>query len=356
MTTVLPRAVPRDGLANPVFENMGWDEDLIVSLTFSPSLTDQQIWKIRNWLRGLGGSRDHGDPCAREDPFVHEWSFFARVGNLADPRGAVLSLINDLAASGAKIRDSFFSCWERRDNGVMGPRHDPRAPQECIGCVDSAEYMDRLWNENMAPPANEREQDLTGGIIVMDELILECRGSRLYFPEARIGYGLLPFVLDDNTANANPDAGTNACANALAGVQVQVEAQRRTDEVRGALITAVEKGWETLFKAPGRGHLRPMPLDSQGHVDKIDRIRCRERIGYHFSVAAVELLDRPAPHRCRFREYELMEAVIEAVRECGLAPVITWQRQGTPIVLPPIKQPETVEVQIWERESDPGSR
>jgi hypothetical protein len=43
-----------------------------------------------------------------------------------------------------------------------------------------------------------------------------------------------------------------------------------------------------------------------------------------------------------------MEAVIAAVEATELAPVINWQRFGTPLLVPPIKQPDSIEIQLWD--------
>lgn len=321
-----PRAVPREGLCNPVFDGMGATEDLIVSMSFLPGLTDEQVRVVHRWLRSLSEPGGLGDPLvsplAATEPFVHEHLFHARLGNLHDPRGAVQRLIDKLTVAGAQIQDSFYACWEWRPDGIMGPRPDPRAPTPATEISTMTDYLDRLWDPRLAPPNSEVDTDLVGGFVVLDQLVLEHRGSALYFPEARIGYGLAPFTL--------------------------CPVDRRTSEVRRTVIASLAAGWRTLFKAPGKGHARPQPVSSTGIADQIDKIACGTRVGYLLSIEAVELMDRPSPQACRFREYELMEALLDAVAQLALAPVVTWQRFGIPTVLTPISQPETVEIQLWE--------
>ena len=321
-----PRVVPSDGLENPVFQAAGPAEHLIVSLSFLPGLTDEQMRLIYRWMRALASSEDRGDlavsPFEAAEPFVHEHLFHARLGNLRDPRAAVLGLVEELTASGVQIKDSFYACWEWRPNGIMGPRRDPRAPVEVAEVSSASEYLERLWDPRSAPPASEVESDLKGGFMAMGELVLEHRGTPLYFPGTRIGYGIVPFG--------------------------QVPPDQRTEQVRRALILALGEGWQTLFKAPGKGQLRPQPLRRDGAVDQIEKIVCGTRVGYLFSIEAIQLLTRPSPSTCRFREYELMEAVLDVVARLGLAPVVMWQRFGTPTMMDPIKQPDSIDLQIWE--------
>jgi hypothetical protein len=263
MTVNQPRTVPRDGLSNPSFDGMGPDEDLIVSLSFLPALTDLQLRTVYRWVRGLeraGESWEPGaSPFAAGDPFVHEHLFHARLGNLPDPRATVAALVETLTAAGARVQDAFFACWERGADGVMRPRRDPRAP------------------EGTRP--SELDGDLKGGILVMDELVLEHRGAPLYFPEARIAYGLLPHE--------------RVCAG------------KPPEAVERALTEAITAGWATLFQAPGKHAARPKPLNEAGETDRVDRIVSGARTGYLFSIEAQSLLDRPSPGSCRFREYEL---------------------------------------------------
>lgn len=324
MTAHQPRAVPRDGLANPMFDDMGTSDDLIVSMSFSPGLTNAQMHVVYRWVRELGGRE--GSTFAAAEPFVHEYLFHARLSGLADPRGAVRRLQDELLGCGVQIKDSFYACWRWRPNGVMGPRPDPRAPVEAAAAATAREYLDRLWSPDGPPPPSELEPDLKGGFLSQDELILEHRGAPLYLPGLRIGYGTAPFT--------------------------PVGEDDRTSQVCGTLVESLTIGWETLFKAPGKGHTRPQPLDQAGEVDRIQKILCGTRVGYHFSVEAAQLLDRPSPHTCRFREYELMEAVLDAVTKTGLAPVVTWQRYGTPLLIGPIKRPDVVDVQLWEHGGD----
>jgi hypothetical protein len=330
MITHQLRAVPRDGLRHPVFVDMGSEEDLIVSLSFLPGLTNAQMAVVHRWLKGLDSESKLGDmkvsPLAAGEPFVHEHLFHARIGNLRDPRWAVDSLISSLTEAGGQIRDCFFACWERRPDGIMGPRRDPGAPEPFGNITCMREYLDRLWDFAATPPPSEVETDLKGGFMSMDQLILEHRGSPLYFPEVRVGYGVVP---------ADRQA-----------------ADRRTSEVRRSVVESLTWGWKTVFKAPGRAEARPQPVNRSGDVDQIDRIRCGTRIGYRFSIQCVQLLDRPSPSSCRYREYELMEAMIDTVARLELAPIVTWQRFGTPTALKPIAQPETVEVQLWESGGD----
>ena len=321
-----PRAVPREGLDNPAFDGAGDVEDLIVSLSFLPALTDEQMLLIHRWLRGLATAPGRGDPTvsplAVAEPFVHEHLFHARVGNLRDPRAEVRSLIGELVANGAQIRDAFYACWEWKSNGIMGPRGDPRAPAEVTGVSSAREYLDRLWDPRSAPPASELDADLKGGFMSMGELVLEHRGAPLFFPGARIGYGIVPFE--------------------------RLQPDRRTEQVRRALVGALDEEWKGLFKAPGRGQLRPQPVNSEGAIDQIEKIACGTRVGYLFSIETVQLLTRPSPQSCRFREYELMEAVLDAVGQLGLASVVMWQRFGTPTMMGPIKQPSMIDMQVWE--------
>lgn len=325
MIAPCPRAVPREGLDAPVFDGMGAEDHLIVSLSFAPALTDQQMHVVYRWLRTVECSPDRVDSNASPfdvvEPFVHEQLFHVRVGNLADPRAVVRSLIDDLTAAGVRIKDSFYARWGWRPDGVMGPCPDPRAPRGVTGFANARELLDQLWDFAAEPPASELESDLKGGFIAQDELILEHRGTPLFFPGFRIAYGTVPFL--------------------------RVPADERTEQVRRVLIESIIDGWRTLYKAPGKGHSRPQPLAFDGSLDRIDRIECGTRVGYLFTIEAVQLLDRPSPATCRFREYELMEAVLETVTKQELAPVVTWQRYGT-TVMTPIKCPEAVAIQLWE--------
>lgn len=331
MTIYQPRAVPRHGLAEPVFEGLGPAEDLIVSLSFAPSLTDRQMRVMYRWLREmerLGSRRDPtGSPFAATEPFVHDQLFHARIGGTDDPRGAVAELVGDLTAAGARIKDSFFACWEWRADGVMGPRRDPRAPRETVTFDSALDYLDHLWDPSAVPPASELESELKGGFLAEGDLILEHRGTPLFFPGFRVAYGTVPCT--------------------------RLPTDERTSEVRRTVVEALSEGWRTVFKSPGKRHIRPQPLgNDDSRVDLIERISCGTRVGYMFTIEAVQLLDRPSPTTCRYREYELMEALLTAVSRRSLAPIVNWRRNGTPMLVPPIKRPDTVDIQLWELVGD----
>lgn len=330
MTAHQPRSVPREGLAHPVFDGMGSDDDLIMSLSFSPGLTDAQLQIVYRWMRALGDAPADGtvrrSPFEAAEPFVHENLFHARLGNLADPRAEAQRLLDELTAAGVQIKDSFFARWGWRPDGVMGPRRDPRAPKESIGFATARQYLDQLWDPGAPAPASEIESDLKGGFLAQNQLVLEHRGSPLYFPGCRIGYGVAPCVYA-------PD-------------------DERTEQVRRMVVDCFEDGWGTLFKAPGRSSARPQPIGRDGEIDQVEKILCGTRVGYMFTVEYVQLLDRPSPTSCRYREYELMEAVIDAIGRLGLVPVVTWQRFGSPLMMGSVRRPESVEIQIWEAGGD----
>jgi hypothetical protein len=331
MTIYQPRAVPRDGLAEPVFDGLGPAEDLIVSLSFAPGLTDRQMRVMYRWLRETERSDNRRDPAGSPfvaaEPFVHEHLFHARIGGIDDPRSAVAALVGDLTAAGARIKDSFFACWEWRAEGVMGPRRDPRAVRETVSFDSALDYLEHLWDPRAVPPASELESDLKGGFLSEGDLILEHRGSPLFFPGFRVAYGTVP------------------CA--------RLPWDERTAEVRGTLVEALSEGWRTIFKSPGKRHIRPQPLGSDdSRVDTIERITCGSRVGYMFTIEAVQLLDRPSPTSCRYREYELMEALLTVIGRRSLAPIVNWRRNGTPMLVPPIKRPDTVDIQLWEPRGD----
>lgn len=298
------RMVPREGLSNPVFAAMQASDHLIVAISFARPLDATQKAAAQAELDALG-ALPTADPSESVfqvfEPFLGDYQMAFRIGNTAGAARAVWDMTTRLSQHGVQFRDAFFSRWAFQPHlNAMGPVADPRAPMERPGYPNPKMYLDDLWNPQAPmPPASEFPMDLKGAFMAgEDRLVLEIRGTPIHFPGFRIGYGLHP------TDFAPPDA--------------------RAEQVRQALVTALEVGWRDLFKAPGKEHMHPTPRDREGNEAGIEKVVCGTRVGYSFAVESVQLLDWPCPDFCRFREYELFEAALSVVAQLGLAPVITW--------------------------------
>jgi hypothetical protein len=236
-----------------------------------------------------------------------------------------------LGERGVVFKDAWFTRWGMLPHvGVMGPLPDPRMPPTRPGYPNPRAYLDDLWNPEAVMPASEFDRELKGAFMARgDNLVLEVRGMPLFWPGWRIGYGLHP-ILD---LPSDPRAGV----------------------VAQALVAHLTARWRDVFKAPGKEHMRPVPRDRDWTEDRVSKVRCGTRVGYTFSIESVQLLDWPAPPVCRFREAELFEAVLTAASELALAPVVTWQRFGKDLMMGPLRKPEEVVIQLWERGGEHGS-
>ena len=121
--------------------------------------------------------------------------------------------------------------------------------------------------------------------------------------------------------------------------------------MRRELADAIEEAWRDLALPPGPEAERPRARSRDGADDAVERITCGTRVGYAFAIDSAQLLDWPAPDWCRFREPELVEALAGVALRLGLAPVITWQRFGEPL-LGPLRQPQQHVFQLWEPGGD----
>jgi hypothetical protein len=230
---------------------------------------------------------------------------------------ALALLLDALAGTGVPVARVIFARLRAdgdRDALVRGMEPGAR-PQ--IEYDDPGTWWDACFDPSAPPPLSEDSAELARD----DNALLESgrttyaerRGLPLHVADMRICYGLADATFGD-----------------LPGA-----ASARGDDVARGLRTAIEERFGGSDGAAGP----PVFYDRLCRTGaSLDSLNVAGRAGYSCAFQCADLREFLYDHLFRYREYELMLAVRDAVRALDLEPVVCWRRFNGRYVL-----------QLWER-------
>ena len=246
-------------------------------------------------------------------------------------RGALSALL--VALGGARVGVGRAVFARRRADGdrdalVLGM--DPSARRQ-VEYDDPGEWWRACFDTSAPPPLSEDRAELAKDDDALLEVgattFAEHRGVPLHVPGMRICYGLGEVAYDEPGHERSP---------LRSPPPEEEEGIHRGHEVARVLGAALDQRFHV-----GDAESRPAHYNRLRQPDApFDRIRVGDRIGYSSAFRAPDLREFLHDHLFRYREYELMLAVRDAVGALDLEPVACWRRFNGRYVL-----------QLWEREA-----
>lgn len=328
-----PTWLPREGLEHPLFASIPEGHAMTVVMGFAEPLEDERAQALQQAVEAWAGAASWGggEPGFAVD-FNGQYLSVGWVG-VAASREPTRELLARLDASGFEVREIALGVREVDDDGNPGSfLGDDRVDLGADG------YADLLAADEPLPDEDDDEDEGEGsqrqralmnafwrasfdvarptppmldpaGMFSMIQLedgamLSERRCVMPLLPGVRVGYGLVD--VEDREADA------------------------RTREIG----EVVRRCLDAAFPAGARPTVFNREAEPDGVVDPI---AAHERRGYAFALQREQMI-APYPGTFRYREYELLGGLANAVEELGLAPVIHWSRD------------EVYIVNLWERE------
>ena len=336
---------PKEGLGFRGFEGAGAGDEIRVTICFEPNLNDDQILKLQQvydkWATWLQ-TRAIGQLTERHEPWFAPYAFSVRFKNAEVPVPAAQLLIEETVALELPIKEVTVGRFRKDPNAPMTQQLHPVIPavphpddphgETMFPTFDA--YLAACFDLSSPPPRSESFQHLLAGRWLQNYsgVAYDERIFTLHDPEVRICYGVTQegFVEDD----------------------------ARTQQIAETMIQTITQylGSQRVWNFPSqrRGPLNPRPLKRDGNPG-VERLIFGGRTGYLFGVEALDIMQDIGPQVFRFRDVELFEAICAAVKQLGLAPVVTWQRFGQPLDGPSAVgiahpfDPEWYIMNLWER-------
>lgn len=337
--------LPEGGLGHRVFEGLGAESELRVSVCFDPLLDDDRVRRVGsivyNWHQVVD-ARARGEGVVGGRPWVAKYAVSARMRRVPDPVDLASVLVEELSAMGLPIREVTFSPfrsdpdepphWQLIHPMIPAIPH-PDDPRGELTFSDFPAYWEAVWDFASPPPRSENPFYLRAGRWDQqaNTLRLDERLMTLHEPGIRICMGV--------TQSGSTDAK-----------------DERSDQVAAAIGDALARHFDRakIWVFPGDREWAPPRAMRRDWSEGVESIEHEGRRGYSFAVDAPAILHDVAPDAFRYREVELMRATADVVRGLGLAPVILWQRFGEPLAGPAMAgaphpfRPDHYVIQVWE--------
>lgn len=343
--------LPREGLAHELFATIPDGHAMTVVVGFPEPLEEERAHALQQTVEGWAGSADWQ---GAEPGFAVDFNGqYLSIGWVGTPQGRrpAEQLLALLADAGFEVREVALGVREVDDEGSPGAfLTDDRVDLGADGYGDlleadeavafgsdededdedeGDESDDEDGDDDEDPEDEERQRTLMNafwrssfddarprppvldpqGMFSMIQLedgsmLSERRCVLPHEPGVRIGYGLV------DVEDREIDARTHEVG----------------DTVRRCLDLAFPEG------------ARPPVFNREAVPDgTIDPISAHGRRGYAFAMQREGMI-APYPGTFRYREYELLAGLADAVRQLDLAPVIHWSRD------------EVYIVNLWERQ------
>lgn len=325
--------IPHQGLQHAVFDAMGPEDSLSCTVGFSAQLTPQQdtlfLQTLLNWE--VAARRVEGEKLYVERRWSCPENMYLRVVNLYEPRQEMGALLAELHRLELPLQEIILSRWvQQEEGGVWGPMVDPAMPPVRHNFADFPEFFQWVMSGQEPVAAPENAYYLKGMVPKGGNgMFLEERGMPIYIPGLTVAMGVAENMGEEVLP---PD--------------------ERTQQVADAVADALEQRLARVWHRPSIDPpAPPLPEDRQGLAPAADKIQYAGRIGYVFGLDCRALVHYMSDARVRWREPEVMEAVHTVVRELNLEPVVLWQRFGQEVPMMPMRVPDIMVIQLWERAS-----
>ncbi len=328
-----PSWLPREALAHPLFAAIPDGHAMTVVVGFVEPLEDDRAQALQQTVEDWAGAASWG---GGEPGFAVDFNGqFLSVGwvGVSTAREPTEQLLARLDEAGFDVREVALGVREVDDDGNPGAfLPDTRIDLGADGYADllgADEALPDEDDEDEEGDGSERQRSLMNAfwrasfdvdrptppvldpagmfsMIQLDDgsMLSERRCVMPLLPGVRVGYGLV------DVEDREVDARTHEVG----------------ETVRRCLDDAFPVG------------ARPMVFNREAEPDgTIDPIAAHGRRGYAFALQREQMI-APYPGTFRYREYELLDGLANAVDSLGLAPVIHWSRD------------EVYIVNLWERE------
>jgi hypothetical protein len=331
--------LPREGLAHPLFAAIPDNHAMTVVVGFAEALEDDRAQALQQTVEAWAGAASWGggEPGFAVD-FNGQYLSVGWVG-VSTAREPAEQLLARLDASGFDVREVALGVREVDDDGNPGSfLSDDRVDLGADGYADLLGADEALGDDEDDAEQSDEDDDEEGSerqralmnafwrssfdvarptppvldpagmfsMIQLDDgsMLSERRCVMPLLPGVRVGYGLV------DVEDREVDARTREVG----------------ETVRGCLDVVFPTG------------TRPMVFNREADPNGvIDPIAAHGRRGYAFALQREQMI-APYPGTFRYREYELLSGLANAVEALALAPVIHWSRD------------EVYIVNLWERE------
>ncbi|HET6584363.1 MAG TPA: hypothetical protein VFG69_12965 [Nannocystaceae bacterium] len=338
--------LPREGLAHQLFDAIPENHAMTVVVGFAEPLADERAQELQQAVENWAGSADWGgnEPGFAVD-FNGQYLSIGWVG-VVHGRDPAEQLIARLGAEGFEVREVALGVREVDDEGTPGTfLSDPRVD------LGADEYGDLLEADEAVPEDDEDDDD--------DEADDDPDGSddddddddaqensprqrslmnafwRSSFDAARPTppvldpAGMFSMIqLDDGSMVSERRCMMPLLPGIRVGYGLVDVEDREVDERAREVGDTVRRCLDAAFPAGSRPPVFNREADPDGVVDPI---AAHGRSGYAFALQREGMI-APYPGTFRYREYELLSGLANAVKELALAPVIHWSRDEVYIV------------------------
>jgi hypothetical protein len=307
--------VPEEGPGCPLFSAVEAGDTVEATILFGKPLAESQLDNAEAALLGwFAGAEWGGRVPILVDERLTASCLHVAVTGVRTAESALRLLLDVLVGTGVPVQRAVFArLREDGDRDALVRGMDPSARPQ-VEYDDPDAWWEACFDASAAPPLSEDRAELAsddnGLLEIGRTTYVERRGLPLHVRDVRICYGL---------------------AEVARGPLLEEAEQVRADEVARALRTAIQERFGGIDAPPSTSRVltRDVPLDC---------IRSGGRLGYACAFKAGDLREFLHDHLFRYREYELMLALREAIRALDLEPVVCWRRFDRRYV-----------VQLWER-------
>jgi tetratricopeptide (TPR) repeat protein len=303
--------IPEEGPEHPLFGELAPGEALSIMLTFARSLRPPEVEKLQSTMEAVDAAAAwaSGGATPRISVQGAEGSLHLVVAGVNEPQKKASAVLRVFKESGLPVREVMLARFTLPEDETSDwhALDDPRMPP-CEYYDDNDARWEALFDPRKTAPASEPE----GGLFIMmpngqGGYVRERRNAQLFVPGVRISY------FTPEVDYPEVDAG-----------------EPRRAEVQRDVLRSLEHAF--------RG-ARPPIRDREGQANTVDVIERTGRRGYAFALEGqTEEMIVHYPGSFRYREYELMIGLRDAIRTLRLAPVINWYREGGLYIL-----------NVWER-------
>ncbi len=295
-------SIPEAGINHANFERLAKNECIDMMFNFAYYLDEDAaalLDKLLNlWINKTNWKEAGGKPVFITE--IQENILHLAITNVRSPQKAIRMLVFELQRVPLGLESVYFCGRKVSRKGRMEEVLQEPLTANQVVYNDEQAWWDASFDWEKAPPISEQVERVIATTADGQSQLMEKRGMRLYLDDCRIVYG---------TAGAEVFSRNNYC-------------------------TSIATYLTQLFGKYFHG-FPPKLLNKYGDPDHVDLLIRQGRQGYRFRLEPA-LLTVNYPKTFRFKEYELMLLLREAIQTLHLSPVIHWTRD------------EYYEINLWE--------
>ena len=289
--------VPREGARHPAFDDLSKKDAVQLLLRFeqrkvAPRKQQTLVAQVQRWATSTDWHAAGGQAAFAPIELGPDCATVTFIGTTR-PAAAIDALLQELRASPQPLREAVIMRRRVGRGSKLGAVLGPALPKQ-RGYKSEGAWWRASFDPKATPPLTE---DPAGMFSVVQsesgDRLMELRPVALALPGVRIVYGLAD------------------------GIDYPRPSQRAV-EVTKVVTTA-------LRDAFGGASPRLYNADAQPGRP-FERIAKDDRRGYVFAISREDEMFALYPRCFRYREYELMCGLVDAIGKLRLEPVIHWLR------------------------------